>query len=210
MAKIQVVLADDHPIARAGIRNFLEKAPDIQVVGEAKDGDEALRMVAELAPDVLLLDMEMPNLRGVEVARKLQAGGSPVRILALSSYDDRQYIFGLLASGAAGYLTKEEVPETIMDAVRGVASGEENWLSRRVAAKMAAWARGEGQVGVKLTDRELDVLRLVVEGKTNQEAGMALGISEKTVEKYLESVFHKLGVSSRVEAAVRAVREDLI
>jgi DNA-binding NarL/FixJ family response regulator len=210
MAKIRVVLADDHPIARAGIRNYLEKVDDIEVVGEASDGQEALRLVEEHSPDVLLLDMEMPNIRGLEVARKLQSENSPVRILALSSYDDRQYIFGLLASGASGYMTKEEVPENLIEAIRGVVSGEHNWLSRRVAAKMATWARGESQVGANLTGRELDVLRMVVEGKTNQEAGMALGISEKTVEKYLESVFAKLGVNSRVEAAVRAVRENLV
>ncbi len=210
MTATRVVLADDHPIVRTGIRNLLEKAPDIDVVGEANDGAEALRLVQELAPDVLLLDMEMPGLTGTEVARQLKAAGSPVRILALSAYDDKQYILGLLSSGAAGYLTKEEVPETIVEAVRGVARGEEGWVSRRVAAQMAAWTRSEELDKTSLTSREVDVLRLVVAGKTNQEIGAALGISDKTVEKHLESVFSKLGVSSRVEAAVRAVREGLV
>lgn len=210
MTATRVVLADDHPIVRAGIRNLLEKAPDIDVVGEANDGSEALRLVQELAPDVLLLDMEMPGLTGTEVARQLKAAGSPVRILALSAYDDKQYILGLLSSGAAGYLTKEEVPETIVEAVRGVSRGEEGWVSRRVAAQMAAWTRSEELKKTSLTSREVDVLRLVVAGKTNQEIGAALGISDKTVEKHLEAVFAKLGVSSRVEAAVRAVREGLV
>ena len=209
MATIRVILADDHPVTRGGIRNLLEKAPDIKVVGEANDGAEALRLVAELAPDVLLLDMEMPGIKGVEVARKLQAASAPVRILALSAYDDKQYILELLASGASGYLVKEEVPETIVEAVRGVARGEQGWVSRRVAAQMVSWTREEPEK-LGLTDREIEVLRLVVAGKTNQEIGLALNISEKTVEKHLDGVFTKLGVSSRVEAAVRAVRTGLV
>jgi DNA-binding NarL/FixJ family response regulator len=209
MATIRVVLADDHPLAREGVRNLLEKAVGIQVIGEAGDGDETLRLVEELAPDVLVLDMEMPNLKGVEVARQLQAAGSSVRVLALSAYDDQEYIKGLLASGAAGYLTKGELPETIVEAVRGVARGEQGWVSRQIAAQMATWTQ-EGVAGeTALTDREMQVLRLVVEGKTNQEIGLALEISEKTVEKHLDSIFTKLSVSSRVEAAVRAVRDGL-
>lgn len=212
MSNIRVVLADDHPIVRTGIRNLLEKAPDIEVVGEAHNGDEALRFVKELTPDVLLLDMEMPALNGVDVARQLKGAGLPTRILALSAYDDKQYILGLLAAGAAGYLTKEEVPETIVEAVRGVAHGEQGWVSRRVAAQMATWTRGEEMQGTAaaLTPRETEVLERVVAGKTNQEIGLALGISEKTVEKHLDGVFRKLGVASRVEAAVLAVKEGLI
>jgi len=212
MTHIRVVLADDHPIVRTGIRNLLEKAPDIEVVGEAHNGDEALRFVKELTPDVLLLDMEMPALKGVDVARQLKGAGLPTRILALSAYDDKQYILGLLAAGAAGYLTKEEVPETIIEAVRGVARGEQGWVSRRVAAQMATWTRGEETHGTMaaLTNREMEVLQWVVAGKTNQEIGLALGISEKTVEKHLDAVFKKLGVASRVEAAVLAVKEGLI
>jgi len=210
MATIRIVLADDHPVARAGIRNLLEKAADIEVIGEAGDGPEALKLLEELTPDLLLLDMEMPGMKGVEVARKMQASSSPVRILALSAYDDKQYILGLLASGAAGYLMKEEVPAYIVEAVRGVARGEQGWVSRRVAAQMAAWTRQDQPRDKKLSGREAEVLALVVAAKTNQEIGQALGISEKTVEKHLEAIFAKLGVASRVEAAVRAVRENLV
>ena len=121
MRPIRVALADDHPVVRIGVRSMLEKAPDIVVVGEASDGAGALCLVAELAPDILLLDVEMPGMTGIEVARRLQASGSPVRILALSAYDDAQYIAGLLASGAAAYLTKDQAIEMIVDAVRGVA-----------------------------------------------------------------------------------------
>lgn len=132
----RVILADDHPKVRAGIRNLLEKAPDIEIIGEAGDGEEALRLVEDLSPDVLLLDVEMPLMTGVEVARRLKEEGSSVRILALSAYQDRQYIQGMLANGASGYLTKEEVPEKIVRAVRGVARGEEEWVSRRAANRL--------------------------------------------------------------------------
>jgi len=209
MATIRVVLADDHPVVRSGIRSMLEKAPDIDIVGEANNGAEALRLVQELAPHVLLLDMEMPGLTGAEVARQLKASGSPVRVLALSAYDDKHYIMGLLAAGAAGYLTKEEAPEAIIDAVRGVSYGEQGWISRRVAERMTAWTLEEPDK-TTLTHRELDVLRWVVDGKTNQEIGAVLGISDKTVEKHLEAIFKKLGVASRVEAAVRAVKEGWV
>jgi DNA-binding NarL/FixJ family response regulator len=210
MEKIRIVVADDHPVARAGIRKFLEKQPDMQVVGEAASGEEALELVEEHKPDVLLLDMELPGLRGTDVARRLKSSGSTVRVLALSTYDNRQFILGLLASGAAGYLIKEEVPETIIDAVRGVARGEQGWVSRRVAAKMATWMQMDRSTETELTEREIEVLRLVVAGKTNQEIGFSLGISPRTVEKHIDSVYSKLGVSSRVEAAVFAVRDKLV
>jgi DNA-binding NarL/FixJ family response regulator len=118
------------------------------------------------------------------------------------------YIQELLENGASGYLMKEEAPQTILDAVRGVAHGEEGWVSRSIAAQMVSWVRDEDTAS--LTPREMDVLRLVVEGRTNQSIAVNLGISEKTVEKYLESLYNKLGVTSRVEAAVHAVREGLV
>lgn len=143
----RVVLADDHAAVRLGIRIILERAPDIMVIGEAGNGFDALRLVEELTPDVLLLDMEMPGLKGVEVAQHLKAAGSPVRILALSSYDDKQYILGLLANGALGYLVKEEAPEKIVAAVRGVARGERVWVSQRIAAQIATWDPQEKESG---------------------------------------------------------------
>jgi DNA-binding NarL/FixJ family response regulator len=210
MTKIRVLLADDHPIVRRGIRSLLQTAPDIEVVAEAKSGQEALNLVGEMAPDVLLLDMEMPGLSGVDVAKQLKAARADVRVLALSAYDDGQYVRNLLANGAAGYITKEEAPEMIIEAVRGVARGEEGWLSRRAVARMTALTRDSELAGNELSTRELDVLRLVVAGKTNQEIGHALQISEKTVEKHVGAIFNKLDVSSRVEAAVQAVQRGLV
>lgn len=210
MSPIRVVLADDHPVVRSGIRNLLERVVDITVVGEAATGAEALKLVAELSPDVLLLDMELPDIKGIEVAQQIKKSGSTVKILVLSAHDDPLYIRELLESGASGYLVKEEAPETIVEAVRGVAHGEQGWVSRRIAAQMVSWMRGDDVGEIKLTPREMDVLRLVVEGKTNQNIGVLLGISEKTVEKYLYAIFTKLEVTSRVEAAVYAVREGLV
>jgi DNA-binding NarL/FixJ family response regulator len=208
--KVKVVLADDHPITREGIKNFLMNTVDIEVIGEAQDGEEALRLANELQPDVLLLDMEMPLIKGVEVAKQLKATNSPVKVLALSTYDDKQFIIGLLSAGASGYLTKEEIPANILDAVRGVARGEQGWVSRRVAALMSSWTREEPERVEDITKREMQVLAQMAAGKTNKEIGFALGISQKTVEKHLESIYMKLKVSSRVEAAVLAVEKGLV
>jgi DNA-binding NarL/FixJ family response regulator len=210
MSKIRVLLADDHPIVRTGIRTLLQTADDIEIVAEAKSGAEALSLIEVYAPDVILLDMEMPGLSGVEVAKKLKMMSSPVRVLALSAYDDAQYVRNLLTSGAAGYLTKEEAPEMIIDAVRGVARGEEGWLSRRAIAKMSAWTRADNDTMSELTEREREVLTLIVSAKTNQEIGVALKISEKTVEKHVGAILAKMGVSSRVEAAVQAIQMRLV
>jgi DNA-binding NarL/FixJ family response regulator len=206
--KVRVILADDHPITREGIKKFLINSGDIELIAEAKDGVEALRLVDEMDPDVLILDMEMPELKGLEVARHLKEKGAMVKILALSTYDSKQYIFGSLAAGASGYLTKEEIPENILEAIRGVARGEQGWVSRRVAAVMSSWAQ-TGDKNSELTEREKQVLSQIVEGKTNQEIGYQLSISQKTVEKHLEAIFSKLNVNSRVEAAVMAVRMKL-
>jgi DNA-binding NarL/FixJ family response regulator len=210
MPPIRVLLVDDHPVVRQGIRNLLESQEDIKIVGEASGGTEAIQMVKDLSPDVMLLDMEMPGIKGTQVAKQIKDEGLRVRVLALSAHDDKQYIQELLSSGASGYLVKEEVPETIIEAVRGVAFGEQGWVSRRIAAQMSHWMGGEDEDQNSLTPREVEVLKGVVAGKTNQEIGLSLGISEKTVEKHLESVYNKLGVASRVEAAVHAVREKLI
>ncbi|MBE0699561.1 MAG: response regulator transcription factor [Anaerolineaceae bacterium] len=136
MSRIRVLIADDHAIMRVGIKNILSRSKDIFVVGEANNGAEAINLVHELNPDVLVLDMEMPVMDGVEVARRLQAMNSPVRILVLSAYDDRQYIIEMLKMGAAGYLIKDEAPEVIVEAVQGIANGEEGWISRKAAVRL--------------------------------------------------------------------------
>lgn len=197
---IRVLMIDDHPVVRSGIRMLLERAPDIVIVGEADRGDAVFNLVSALSPDVLLLDMEMPGKSGREVARDLQVAGSPVRVLALSAYDDEDYIMELLATGAAGYLCKEEAPETIVEAVRGVARGEEGWFSRRVTARMASAARKQQQPPVTLTEREEEVLKYLAEGWTNNRIAAQLNVTERTVRFHLTNLYDKIGVGSRAEA----------
>lgn len=209
MSSIRVLLADDHPIVRDGIRNMLADSVGIEVIGEAEDGEEAYQKVLALTPDVLLLDMELPKISGVDLTRKLIEEGVKVRILALSSYNDRGYISEMLALGASGYLIKDEVPKNILNAIRGVAQGEQGWVSREVAAILSQMAFQDHN-SEDLTEREMEVLRHVVDGQTNREIAYALDISEKTVEKHLNNIFEKLNVRSRVEAAVLAVQNKLV
>jgi DNA-binding NarL/FixJ family response regulator len=209
MKDITVLLADDHPIVCKGIHDLLDSEEGIAVVGEAHTGHRALQMIDELKPDIVILDIEMPDINGVEVVNKIVEGAIPVKVLVLSSYDDREYISQMLSLGASGYLIKDEVPDIIADAVRGIARGEKGWVSRKVAERLSQMFDKKGD-SRDLTPRELDVLLQVSHGKTNAEIGLVLGISEKTVEKHLDMIFRKLGVVSRVEAAVLAVREHMV
>ena len=210
MSTIRVLLVDDHPVVRSGIRGLLEKVMDIEVVGEASTGEEALQIIKEVSPDVLLLDMELPDIQGAQLAQQIQQLYPKVKILVLSAHDDSAYVRELLELGAAGYLMKEEAPDAIVNAVRGVAQGQQGWVSRSIAAQMASWMQMGKPGKIKLTVREQEVLRLVVQGKTNRAIALELKISEKTVEKYIQAIFAKLEVASRVEAAVYAVQEGLV
>jgi DNA-binding NarL/FixJ family response regulator len=210
MSEIHVLIADDHPIICTGIRKMLDPVAGMKVVGEAHTGQEALQMIEKLKPHVVLLDMELPGMNGVEVIKQLKEKESNTHVLGLSAYDDREFIFQIISLGASGYLLKDEEPAKIIEAVRGAARGETGWISHRVAEKLTQVLQRNKDGGNDLTPREMDVLRHVVEGKTNGEIGVALGISEKTVEKHLESIFRKMGVASRVEAAVAAVRDSMI
>ena len=205
-----MVLVDDHPVVRSGIRNLLDKVVDIETVGEAEDGEQALRVVKDTNPDVLLLDMELPDIQGTQVAQRIQTLYPHIKILVLSAHDDSFYVRELLELGVAGYLMKEETPELIVEAVRGIAHGEQGWVSRKIAAQMASWVQVGSQEKMDLTKREHEVLQGIVEGNTNQTIALKMNISEKTVEKYIRAIFNKLDVSSRVEAAVYAVKEGLV
>ena len=198
---IRVLVADDHPVWRRGIRALLDAEPDIEVVAEASNGQEVLRLLSTTGIDVVLLDMEMPVLTGVEVARTVKAEGLPVRILALSSYDDTAYIGGLLESGAAGYITKDKPPTMIVEAVRAVNRGEGRWFVQPMAQEDPA---------VILSEREREVLTLLAQGRSNSEIGKALFITENTVRNHLANTYSKLGVTSAREAVAWAWRQGFI
>lgn len=208
---IRVLLIDDHPTVRTGIRLLLEQAADITVVGESGRGSDALRLAERLMPDVILLDMEMPDKSGVEVAKDLRDAELPVRVLALSAHDDEQYIANLFAQGAAGYLIKEEAPETIVQAVRNVAQGNDRWIGPKLAARInpALRQRWRMRDPVQLTERETEVLQLLSAGSATAQIAETLQISERTVRFHLSNIYDKLNVSSRSEAIAWAQRNLL-
>lgn len=203
MLTIHVIVADDHPVMRSGLRDMLNAQADIEVVAAAANGEEALRLTRRKMPDVLLLDMEMPDLSGVEVARQLMAEQVPVRILALSAYDDKAYVKGLLESGAAGYITKEKPLPMIAEAVRAVARGEGRWF-----VQPSRSTRSEGED--LLSERQLEVLRLMAKGDSNQEIAEQLNIAENTVRNHVSGIYDKLDVASWRKAIAWAWQHDLM
>jgi DNA-binding NarL/FixJ family response regulator len=209
---IRVILADDHALVRDGVRKFLADSADIEVVAEAGTGKEAIELVQRLKPDVLLLDIGLPDMDGVQVTQRLKSEGldTSVNILAFSGHDDREMIQGMLNMGASGYLTKDEMAGEIIDAIRGVANGQQGWLSQRVRAVVMSIYRGDEVVGWqhKVTPREAQVCECILEGKTNRTIAYELSISEKTVEKHITRLFEKFNVFSRVELAVYISREN--
>lgn len=210
LATIRVILVDDHPALRMGLRIVLEQAPDVQVVAEAGTGEEALALMEALQPDVAVLDCQLPGLSGAQVAAEIRRLGLPTRVLALSAYTDDAVIQGMVQAGALGYLLKEEAPAAIVDAVRAAARGEGRW-SAAVIARLAAGAVSPAQTEAQddLTERELDVLRLLARGWDNHQIGGALQISERTVRFHLRNIYNKIGAQTRTEAAVWAVRRGL-
>lgn len=214
--KINVLIADDHALVRQGIRQYLEGADDIQVTGEAGDGHQALEMVNALHPDVLLLDINMPGLTGIEVTQQLKASQPDIKILILTAYDEDPYVFSLLQAGANGYLIKNCEIEELQRAVRSVFQGK-TVLSPIVADKIVRQIQRNTPVAVpvasnseELTSRELEILRLTARGYTNKAIGQEMGISDRTVQGHLANIYAKLGVASRTEAVAEAVKRGLI
>lgn len=202
---IRILIADDHPVVRSGIHNELSKIPEFEVVGEAQDGDGALQLIGELQPDILLLDVRMPGMRPVKVLEKAKTEGWNCRVLILTAYDDTPTILGMLRGGADGYLLKDEEMGVIAEAIHAVSEGE-TWLSPSISRRVKKLME-EGNdklLGKQLTDREIEVVALVVEGLTNKQIGERLGISERTVEFHVSNIIEKLGAKSRVDIAVFA------
>jgi len=206
----KVVLVDDHDMVRAGIRSILERTEEIEVIGEARDGLEALNLVEELVPDILLLDVEMPKMSGRRVAQELRDRELPVRIIALSAHDDNQYILGMLSRGVAGYLTKDEVPNLLIHAIRGIAGGEEGWVSNRVAQRIASWSKFGKADRATLTNIELRILGMIADRKNDTEIAKELGVEVNVVKKHIERLCDKFQAVSRIDLAVRAKEEGLV
>jgi DNA-binding NarL/FixJ family response regulator len=203
---IRVILADDHAIVRAGIRKFLESADDIQIVAEAEDGAQAIEVISTNDPDVAVLDIQMPEMSGIEVTRWIRSNARSTGVLILTAFDDDPYILAVLQAGANGYVLKTADPGDIIRAVRSVHEGQ-SALDPTIAHKVMAHISGTklNTPVMKLTDRELEVLALTAKGYTNKAVGVQLGISDRTVQGHLAKIFDKLQAGSRTEAVMRAV-----
>lgn len=217
--EIRLVLADDHAVVRSGTRELLEQQPDLKIIGEASDGNEAVRLAGELQPDVIVMDVRMPAMSGVEATRQIKATYPNVKVLVLTAHDDDEYVFALLQAGANGYLLKTAEIEELVRAIRTVAAGK-SALAPEVTGKVVAqFTSGKSLPEVLtetqenydgLTERELDILRLVGQGLSNKQIGKRLFISDRTVQAHLSNIFSKLNVSSRTEAVMYAVRKGWI
>ncbi|MCL4371354.1 MAG: response regulator transcription factor [Chloroflexi bacterium] len=214
METIRIVLAEDHSLVREGTRRILEQHADLTVLGEAGDGQEALELVQRLWPDVLILDIRMPKLSGVEVVRLIRDAGLDTRVLVLTAYDDDDYILALMEAGASGYMLKTARASELVDAVRRIHEGEPV-LHPSIALKVARlWNRRQVSVHQEapgqLSPREREVLDLAAKGFRNRAIADSLGISMRTVEGHFNSILAKLGVSSRLEAVLYAVSHGWI
>jgi DNA-binding NarL/FixJ family response regulator len=205
-AKIRVLLADDHHIVRAGIRQLLEGAKDIQVIAEAGDGEEAQSLIQKHKPDVAVLDIQMPRASGIEVTRWVRTHLPEVGVLILTAYDDDPYVMAVLQAGANGYVLKTGQADELIQAVRDVNEGR-SALDPNITRKLMSniFKGSEKRVVESLTDRELDVLRLAAKGFTNKAIGVQLAISDRTVQGHLAHIFAKLQATSRTEAVMRGV-----
>lgn len=214
MKPIRIVLADDHWLMRDETRRILEQHPDLRVVGEAEDGQQALQLVEHLQPDVAILDIRMPKLNGIEVVRQMKERSADTKALMLTAYDDDDYILALMEVGALGYLLKTARANELVDAVRRVHLGE-TVLQPAIAAKVARlWARQRDSTGQEFPDqlspREREVLHLAAKGLRNKAIADKMSISVRTVEGHFNSIFAKFGVSSRVEAVLYALSRRVV
>ncbi|MER7760027.1 response regulator transcription factor [Streptomyces sp. NPDC097619] len=208
--RIRVLLVDDHQVVRRGLRTFLEVQDDIEVVGEAADGEEGVAAVGELHPDVVLMDIKMPGTDGIEALRRLRALDSPARVLIVTSFTERRTVVPALRAGAAGYVYKDIDPEALAGAIRSVHAGHV-LLQPEVAEALLAQEEQPpaGGRGGGLTDREREVLGLIADGRSNREIARALVLSEKTVKTHVSNILMKLDLADRTQAALWAVRHGL-
>lgn len=205
MAEIRLLLVDDHPVVRRGLRGYLELEPDFTVVGEAGEGEEALRAIAETQPDVVLLDLKMPGLDGQGVLDRLQKEGP--RVLVLTSATDAERVPAAIAAGAAGFVYKDIDPDALTSAIRTVHAGQ--MLLAPVAMRGLMSGGANAPSAPSLTPRESQVLGLIAKGQTNRQIARALGVSEKTVKTHVTNLLRRIGAADRTQAALWAVRHGI-
>ena len=207
---IRILIADDHLVVREGLRAILEAAPDLTPVGEAADGAEAVRLAGELSPDVVLMDLRMPNVDGIEAIEQIKTYHPQVEVVILTTYDDDEYIVRGLRAGALGYLLKDSGRKVLFEVIRAAARGE-SLLPSSVVEKVVAHLAEPRPVQVGgLSERESEVLALLAEGAANKEIAARLHITERTVKAHVTGIFNKLGVNSRAEAVAVALRSGLL
>jgi two-component system response regulator NreC len=215
MSPVRVLLVDDHAVVRAGLRMLLSADPDLLIVGEAEDGAQGMRMARDLAPDVVLMDISMPDMNGIEATRRIKELCPDVAVLALTMHEDDQYFFEMLAAGASGYVPKRAAPNDLIAAIHAVRSGGVFLfpsVARLLVTDYRQRVEREGSAGVFdiLTEREREVLTLIAQGLSNQEIADKLVISVKTVNRHRENIMAKLNLHSRVELVRYAIEKGLI
>lgn len=210
---IRVLICDDQTIVREGLEMLLKLERDIEVVGLARDGAEAVELTAAKTPDLVLMDLKMPGMNGVEATRRIRARFPTVQVLVLTTYDDEEWVLDALRAGAAGYLLKDTPREKVLEAIRGTVAGKayvDPAVAGKVLAQMAhAPAKPSTELAEKLSERERDVLRLVARGLTNADIAGQLHLSEGTVRNHVSAIFAKLDVADRTQAAIAAIQYGL-
>ena len=213
--RITVMLADDHPLLRQALRAVLEKQPDFEIIAEVGDGEEAVRLATKLVPDVVIMDISMPKLNGLEATRQIKTECPDVAVLVLTVHDDSEHVLGILEAGAAGYLTKGVFGNEVIHAVRGIVAGE-TVLSATISQQVIKHALRHATkpiplgAGEKMTPRELEILKMAAQGMSNKEIAQQLDLSLRTVKGYLAEIFSKLNVGSRTEAVITALRAGIL
>lgn len=210
--KLRILLAEDHQTVREGIKMLVNAQPDMEVVGEAGDGELAIKQAAKLMPDVVIMDITMPNMNGLRATKKLRAADGNIKILTLTRHTDDGYLKQLLAAGASGYVLKQSAPTELINAIRTVAAGNaylDPALTRKVMGGYVSRADSQrGENKGEITDREAEVLRLIAFGYSNKEIGAQLDLSVKTVEAHKANAMRKLGISSRIDIVKYAILKD--